>query len=333
MIGKKIICWWSGGITSAVACKTALDLFKDKNECRVIMIDTGNEDEDTYRFRTDCEEWYGIKIEIISALRRPDYSRNCNRNMIADYTYIEVGLDYESIQDVWLKHKSLNVATGAICSTQLKRRVREKWQDVNEYDYQIFGFEFDKKECNRALGLHKNHPKAKGIYPLLMMAYDKDDCLRIVQEAGIEIPRMYKLGFRNNNCFKTGCVQGGIGYWQKMERDFPEKFESMAKMEHKLTALRGEPVTMLKDQSNEAKALVEETGIKWKQLIFLKKHPDYPELKCLADTKPQEVKPLFECNGFCGTNDLNPRIETENEINFDTRDIDEKPFEQQYGSY
>ncbi len=37
--------------------------------------------------------------------------------------------------------------------------------------------------------------------------------------------------------------------------------------------------------------------------------------------KPQEVKPLFECNGFCGTNDLNPRIETENEINFDTRDI------------
>lgn len=50
MENKKIICWWSGGITSAVACKTALDLFKDKNKCRVIMIDTGNEDEDTYRF-------------------------------------------------------------------------------------------------------------------------------------------------------------------------------------------------------------------------------------------------------------------------------------------
>ena len=56
MENKKIICWWSGGITSAVACKTALDLFKDKNECRVVMIDTGNEDEDTYRFKTDCEK-------------------------------------------------------------------------------------------------------------------------------------------------------------------------------------------------------------------------------------------------------------------------------------
>lgn len=30
MENKKIICWWGGGITSAVACKIALDLFKDK---------------------------------------------------------------------------------------------------------------------------------------------------------------------------------------------------------------------------------------------------------------------------------------------------------------
>lgn len=322
MIGKKIICWWSGGITSAVACKTALDLFKDKNECRVIMIDTVNEDEDTYRFLRDCQKWYGVSIERISAIKteRVNTLTGVKYNP-STATFIDIGCEFENIQDVWIKHKSLNVATGAICSTQLKRRVREKWQDVNEYDYQIFGFEFDKKECNRALGLHKNHPKAKGIYPLLMMAYDKDDCLRIVQEAGIEIPKMYQLGFRNNNCFKTGCVQGGVGYWQKMERDFPDKFEAMAEMEHKLTALRGEPVTMLKDQSNEAKKIVEETEIKWKQFVFLKKHTDYPELKCLADMKPQEVKPLFECNGFCGTNDLNPRIETENEINFDTRDI------------
>ena len=67
------------------------------------MIDTGNEDEDTYRFKTDCENGMGNLLSIT-----------------------EIGKDYESIQDVWTKHKSLNVATGAICSTQLKRRVREK---------------------------------------------------------------------------------------------------------------------------------------------------------------------------------------------------------------
>lgn len=284
---KKIICWWSGGITSAVACKIAIDLYGIDN-CRIIMIDTGNEHEDTYRFKDDCAKWYGKEIEIIT----------------------EIGKDYESIQDVWLKHKSLNVAHGAICSTQLKRRVREKWQSTVDFDHQIFGFEFDKKEFNRAKSLSMNHPKAKGIYPLLMMGYDKDDCLKIVQDAGIEIPLMYQMGFRNNNCFKTGCVQGGVGYWQKMQVDFPDKFEAMADMEHKLTELKGAPVTMLKDQSKEAK----ESG---NVLVFLRKHKDYPNLKSIDEMPKCKVEPLFECNGFCGVNDLNPRTDTEGQINFE----------------
>jgi 3'-phosphoadenosine 5'-phosphosulfate sulfotransferase (PAPS reductase)/FAD synthetase len=290
---SKIICWWSGGITSAVACKVALDLYGAEN-CRVIMIDTKNEDDDTYRFKSDCEKWYGVNIEVITG----------------------IGDDYKDIESVWFKHKSLNVANGAICSSKLKRAVREKWQEHNDFDFQVFGFEFDKKEFNRALSLSKNHPKAKSIYPLLMKGYTKDDCLRIVQDAGIEIPRMYSLGFRNNNCFKTGCVQGGIGYWQKMKKEFPEKFNKMANIEHELTNIKGEPVTMLKDQSNETKKNVLETDIKWKNLVFLKKHPKYPELKCLDDMKEREVKPLFECNGFCGINELTEKSETENEINY-----------------
>lgn len=310
---KSIICWWSGGITSAVACKIAIDLY-GKDMCRVIMIDTQNEDPDTYRFLKDCQRWYGVNIEVITGLDNKTNIKDI------DSTLVDIGLSYSSIEDVWRAHKSLNVATGAICSTQLKRKVRESWQEVNDFTHQVFGFEFEKKEFNRANGLRKNHPKARGIYPLLMMGYDKDDCLRIVREAGLEIPRMYRLGFRNNNCFSTGCVQGGIGYWQKMKSDFPDKFNKMADMEHELTTLRGEPVTMLKDQSNLAKSVVEESGVKWKQFIFLKPHPNYPELKSLKDMKEQEVKPLFECNGFCGTNDLNPINQTETEINFDTRD-------------
>ena len=291
---KRIICWWSGGITSAVACRLAIDIF-GLDSCRIIMIDTKNEDEDTYRFKKDCELWYGKEIEVITG----------------------IGPEYDSIQDVWRKHKSLNVATGAICSTQLKRRGRERWQSENTYDHQVCGFEFDRKEFNRADALSKNHPKAKGIYPLLMMGYDKDRCLQVIKEAGIEVPRMYSFGFRNNNCFRTGCVQGGIGYWQKMQTDFPDKFNVMADMEHELTAIKGEPVTMLKDQGNDAKKLVDESGVKWRRFIFLKKHPDYPDVKCLDDMKKHEVKPLFECNGFCGTNDLVERSSTEGELNLD----------------
>ena len=62
-----IICWWSGGVTSAVACQVAIELF-GTDRCRIIFIDTFNEDEDTHRFKSDCEKWYGLSIETISAI-------------------------------------------------------------------------------------------------------------------------------------------------------------------------------------------------------------------------------------------------------------------------
>lgn len=286
---KKIICWWSGGITSAVACKVAQELFSGKFELVFVFIGTENEDSDTYRFKKDCEKWYSHEIITISS----------------------IGSKYKNIQDVWIKYKSLNVAHGAICSTELKREVREAYQKEIEYDHQVFGFEFNKSEMNRALGLAKNHSDAKAIFPLLMFGYDKNKCIQVVQEAGIEIPRAYSLGFQNNNCLGTGCVQGGIGYWQKMKRDFPDKFNKMADMEHYLTSLKGKPVTMLKDQSKKAK----ESG---NVLVFLKKHPDYPGLKCIDEMPQMEVKPLTDCNGFCGTNLFTKKNATEDEINYET---------------
>ena len=288
---KKIICWWSGGVTSAVACKLAIDLF-GKDKCQVIMIDTKNEDDDTYRFKNDCEKWYGLPITSITA----------------------IGTKYESIQDVWIKKLSLNTATGAICSTELKRWVREEWQRNNEYDYQIFGYEFESKEFNRAKGMYYNNPTAKAIFPLLMFGYDKPKCGEIVQfEAGIQLPVSYYLGFKNNNCLKTGCVQGGIGYWQLMREKKPDVFNEMARIEHLITDLKGEPVTMLKDQTNEGKKKAKKDA-----LIFLIKHPKYPDMLCIDDKPKQKVEPLFECNGFCGTNDLNERSKTEKEINYGT---------------
>ena len=280
----KIICWWSGGITSAVACKLAIDLYGTDN-CEVIMIDTRNEDEDTYRFKADCEKWYGLPIKTID----------------------NFGNEYETIQDVWYKHNSLNVAHGAVCSSELKRKTREIWQRTNEYTHQVFGFEFDKKEFNRAKGLMLNHSKSRPIFPLLMFGMDKEDCIKYIEENKIEPPRAYKWGFKNNNCMNTGCPQGGIAYWKKMQSDMPDKFNAMAKIEHDLTDRKGKPVTMLKDQSKAAK----ESG---NILVFLKPHPTYPNLKCIDEMKGGKLEPVMDCNGFCGVNDLNPKNETEDEL-------------------
>lgn len=279
-----IIGWWSGGIASAVTCKLIIDDF-GVDKCRIIMIDTGNEDPDTYRFLMDCERWYGIKIETI-------------RNE-----------EYSNIKEVWYKHQSLNVAHGAICSSELKRKARESWQRENQYTAQAFGFDVD--ETNRALSLKLNHPKTKPIFPLLNRWVSKQDCIDIIKDAGIEVPNMYKLGFQNNNCFQTGCVQGGIGYWQKMQREHIGKFNAMAQVEHDLTNLRGEPITMCKDQSKEAK----EMPIK-NRLVFLLPHPDYPLNKDISMMEGREPKSLVDCNGLCGVDDLNKNEEEQGEINY-----------------
>ena len=264
---KDIICWWSGGIASAVACKIAIDMY-GLDRCRVVFIGTKNEDEDTYRFFVDCEEWYNTKIETITA--------------------IGPGKKYTCIEDVWYEFESLDVAHGAICSSELKRQVRIDFQRRNTYSYQVFGF--DKSEPKRAANIKKNYPASKPIFPLLMFMYSKADCIKIIEESGIEIPRVYKYGFRNNNCFNTGCVQGGIGYWQKMLKEFPEKVHKMHQIEKDLTELKGKPVTICKDQSAKAKA-------EGKERVFLLPYLGYKDISML---KGRPVESLMECNGFCG---------------------------------
>lgn len=280
----KVICWFSGGVTSAVACHLAIKNFGKEN-CRIVFIDTKNEHPDTERFLNDCSNWYGLDIEKITA----------------------IGKKYESIEDVWIKNKSLNVAHGAICSSELKRAVREDFQKNNKYSYQIFGFDMRKKEFNRAMGLLKNHPSAKPLFPLLMFGFDKDDCFDYLSENSIKRPIMYDLNFDNNNCFQTMCVQGGIGYWKKVQKEYPEKFDAMANREHLLTEMKGRPVTILKNQSKKNPGLV-----------FLKKNPIYPDVICLDEMNGvYEVESLNECNGFCGLNDFNDLNNVQNQINFE----------------
>jgi len=288
-----IICWWSGGITSAVACKLALEIY-GLDRCRFIMIDTRNEDPDTYRFKKDCEAWYNKDIEVIDGF----------------------GDKYKTIQDVWRKHNSLNTANGAICSSELKRNTREKWEKNNTFSHQIFGFEFNSPEFKRSLSLSLNHPNTKPLFPLLMYGWDKEKCLNYIQGSGIEVPRMYRLGFKNNNCFQTGCPQGGIGYFQKLFHEHNDKYMAMSRMEHELTDSKGSPVTCLKDQGKESIEMAKKLGLKRKYMpLFLMAHPDYPEYKTVMDKKSQKVEPLMECNGLCGINELSPKNPTAGELN------------------
>lgn len=169
----------------------------------------------------------------------------------------------------------------------LKREVREAYQDLKVDYAQVFGF--DKNERNRHIAMRRNYPEINVLSPLIDLGLSKADCARIFSKLGIKLPEAYKLGFQNNNCLKTGCVRGGIGYWQKYREIFPDRFDRMAEREHTLTDLKGKPVTICKDQS------------KGGGLVFLKPHPKYPHMKDISMMKGREPEPIIECNGFCST--------------------------------
>lgn len=264
---QPVIAWWSGGVRSAVTCKLCIDYFGIEN-VRIIFIDTKNEDDDTYRFKSECEKWYKKEIETISSKQ------------------------YDNIEDIWFDHLSLGLAKGARCSLDLKIKVRQDFTKRNTFSYQAFGYDID--ETGRAKDMKNSNPHLRPIFPLLMAWLDKFDCVKIVQKANdmfltINLPLPYQMGLENNNCFKTGCVSGGIGYWQWMQKNQPEKFDAMAEREKQITDLKGKPVTICKDQS------------KGGGLVFLKPHPKYPEMKDISMMKGRPPEKLMECNGFCST--------------------------------
>ncbi len=199
----KTICWFSCGVASAVATKFAIE----DSPTRIIYCDTGSEHPDNARFRHDCEHWFGQEIEVHKSYR------------------------YQDIWDVFKKERYIVGVAGAKCSTVLKKRIRERIQQPFK-DVQIFGFSAD--EIARAETFKQNNPEAKPYFPLIDRFYSKKDCFTVIENAGIQIPVMYRLGYKNNNCI--GCVKGGQGYWNKIRADFPDVFERMAKTERHLNA-------------------------------------------------------------------------------------------------
>lgn len=229
------IAWWSAGITSAVACKKALKKYKD---VRIMYIETGSAHQDNKRFMTDCEAWYGQKIETVQNKK------------------------YDNHFDVIDQTKFINSAFGARCTLELKKNVRIKIERKLKPDNQIFGFEFSEREINRAIRFKETYPRTNPLFPLIEDELNKNECAGILAMANIKLPEMYKMGYSNNNCI--GCVKGGKGYWNKIRIDFPHYFWTMAKLEREIghSAIKGVYLDKLgASEGNKTKVVILDCGI------------------------------------------------------------------------
>jgi 3'-phosphoadenosine 5'-phosphosulfate sulfotransferase (PAPS reductase)/FAD synthetase len=246
---KRVVSWFSCGATSAIATKLTIEKYKDIYPIVIAYCDTGSEHPDNKRFLKDCEKWYGQEITI---LKNPKFN---------------------DIYDVFADAKFIANKQGARCSLELKKTVRQNFEDV-EFDLQIFGFDLNEKR--RAKNFKKNNPLVMTEFPLIDNNISKSDCILQLINADIEIPIMYKMVYKNNNCI--GCVKGAAGYWNKIKKDFPEIFEKTAQIE----------------EEYGAKLLVQWNGEK---LV----HITMRELKETTGNYKSELP--IECGFVCGTGD------------------------------
>lgn len=202
MTGRTVV-WFSCGAASAVAAKLTLARQPD---ALIVYTDPGSEHPDNARFLCDCEAWFGRPVTRLRSER------------------------YHDTWQVWTERRFLVSPAGAPCTAELKRKVRFAFERPD--DVQVFGYTAE--EGHRADRFRDQNPGVTLATPLIEMGLTKDDCLGLIDRAGIELPAMYRLGYRNNNCI--GCPKGGIGYWNKIRRDFPDVFDRMARLEREIGA-------------------------------------------------------------------------------------------------
>ena len=196
------VSWFSAGVSSFIACYLERETID-----KIMYIHIDDQHEDTMRFLRDCEKALGKKIETLQS-------------------------PYKSVSRVIQQFRYINGVAGATCTRILKKRVRKEWEYGKTDLTYVWGY--DISERHRAERLQEAFLEHKHLFPLIDRGLTKEDCHGLCSSLGIKRPKMYDLGYRNNNCI--GCVKGGMGYWNKIRKDFPEVFAERAKLEREIGA-------------------------------------------------------------------------------------------------
>jgi len=241
----RILAQFSCGAASAVATKLAIEKYGDAVE--IYYSDTGSEHPDNERFLQSCEVWFQRKINVLRSE------------------------DYADIWEVFESRRYISGPMGAPCTGEMKRKPNEKVWKIG--DVEIFGYTAD--ESNRLERFRQQNNERIIECPLIDKCLTKGDCFGILDRAGIRLPEMYALGFRNNNCL--GCVKArdSIDYWKRIRKFFPEKFERMAGIERDI----GHAINRERVDGERVP-------------IFLDEIP-------AGDPNPKSADPNIQCGLFC----------------------------------
>ncbi len=215
---SRVLVWYSSGAPSAVTWDLAVKKYGPSVQA-VKCNTAANENPDNARFDAEVERWVGGKITVLSSKK------------------------YAVIEEVFDKRKWMSGPDGAPCTTELKKIPRFDFQQPD--DLHMFGFTADEERKSRLPDFEAANHDLRLEWILRDMGYTRQDCFRTLLKAGIEVPIMYRQGFKNNNCI--GCVKASSpAYWRKVEILYPDIFkrrcEQSRRIGAKLVEVHGERV-------------------------------------------------------------------------------------------
>lgn len=225
-----IAVWFSCGAASAVAAYKTKEKYGETHEILIVNNPVLEEHEDNRRFLKDVEKWIGLPIIEAKSIEFPS----------------------ASIVDVFDKRKYVSGVKGAPCTKYLKKQARYEFELSHNIDFHVLGFTADEKKRHEKF---TKYERANVLPILIDEDLTKTDCFKILENAGIELPFIYKLGYPNANCI--GCVKSSSPtYWNLVRDTFPEIFNQRAEQTKrigcKLVKVKGKRI-FLEDLSPDAK--------------------------------------------------------------------------------
>jgi hypothetical protein len=214
----------STGLSSALVADRVIDRYGDDPDAkiRLVFMDTLIEDDDNYRFLSDCRRRWRRSVARLVEGRNP----------------------YQVFSDKKIIPNTLRAPCTAALKIEpfvrfVQRLPGPKTIHIG-YDFRETHRIPDTKAAYEAMGWAVD-------FPLLWKPYEFRDYSVVVREWGIEPPRMYAMGYSHANCGGT-CVKQGMRDWIRTLIYFPERFAAAEAWEQAMRTGRRANYSILKDR-------------------------------------------------------------------------------------
>ncbi len=206
MVEANPVCF-GGGVNS-----TALVILLAQQGWRgpVLFADTGAEHEGTYLFVRLFDSWLQQKFDLSLVYIGAEYRSN----------HYKPGL----INAMDLYHQ-IPLIRARWCTTEYKIEPIKRWCKQNAYDFD---------QCFVGIAYDESHRQPDKPRPLVDWKVTRDDCARIIQEAGLPIPR-------KSGCWC--CPFQSKSQWRHLWETRPDRYFYLAWIERKASFAAGRRVT------------------------------------------------------------------------------------------